>query len=403
MQIPAIHHSGGQTNPRQAVSPAPVVRAAPAPAICRLVLTEFRSYRALNLQVAAPMIALTGENGAGKTNILEALSLLTPGRGLRRADFAEMVREAGPGTFAIAAEITGRATDGLWLGTGLAETGSSQRQYRIDRQPAGSVRDFADHVRAVWLTPAMDGLFAGAPGERRRYLDRLVLAVDAAHAQRTNALERALRNRNKLLEMGTQDSAWLDAAEREVAGLAIAVAAARSETVDRLSGLINAGRDETSPFPWAELTLEGEFDRMVEALSALDAETRYRDILREQRRADAAAGRTLYGPQVSDLKVRHGPKQLAAAKASTGEQKALLVGLTLAHATLVRSMTGIAPLVLLDEVAAHFDVLRRAALFERLALLGSQVWMTSADPAAFAEIRQDTEIYTISSGAAARL
>lgn len=398
MQIP-----GDKANSSQATSLTLAGHAGAMPAIGRLKLTGFRSYPSLDLRVAAPMIALTGENGAGKTNILEAISLLTPGRGLRRADFSEMAREGGSGLFAIAAEITGRGADGLWLGTGLVEPGSSQRQYRIDRQPAASVREFADHIRVVWLTPSMDGLFAGAPGERRRYLDRLVLAVDAAHAQRTNALERALRNRNKLLELGTRDNAWLDAAEREVAELAIAVAAARSETVDRLAGLISSARDETSPFPWAELSLQGEFDRMVESLPALEAETRYREILREQRPQDAAAGRTLYGPQASDLKVRHGPKQLAAEKASTGEQKALLVGLTLAHATLVRSMTGIAPLVLLDEVAAHFDVLRRAALFERLAGLGSQVWMTSADPAAFADIGQASEILTISPGAALRV
>ncbi|MBM3609058.1 MAG: DNA replication/repair protein RecF [Alphaproteobacteria bacterium] len=368
---------GNQLTAGQAV---PAVR---LPAIDRLMLSQFRSYEALTLTPDARMIALTGENGAGKTNILEAISLLAPGRGLRRADFSEMAREGGGGTFALSARLTGHETGNVLLGTGLAQAGTSQRLHKIDREPAVSIRDFAAYIRIVWLTPAMDGLFAGSPGERRRYLDRLVLAVDAAHAQRCNTLERALRNRNKLLETGIGDAAWLDAAERETAELAVAVAAARAETIDRLAGLIAASRDDGSPFPWAGIALEGEFDNLVATCPALEAETRYRAILREFRARDAAAGRTLFGPQASDLRVWHGPKSLPAEKASTGEQKALLVGLTLAHASLVASMSGSAPVILLDEVAAHFDVRRRTALFERLSQLGSQVWMTSADPAVF--------------------
>jgi len=372
------------------------------PVVTRLMLADFRSYTALDLRCNAQMIALSGENGAGKTNVLEALSLLAPGRGLRRADFSEMAREGGGGTFAISVTISGQEGDEAVLGTGLVESGGNARQHRIDREPCASIRDFADHLRMVWQTPAMDGLFAASPGERRRYLDRLVLAVDPAHAQRASALERALRNRNKLLEMGTRDTGWLDAAEREVAELAVAVAAARAETIDRLAAVIASSRDDESPFPWAGIALEGEFDALVAAHPALEAETLYRGVLRDFRARDAAAGRTLAGPQASDLRVWHGPKNLPAEKASTGEQKALLTGLTLAHATLVASMTGAAPVVLLDEVAAHFDARRRLALFERLAALGAQVWMTSADPAVFAGASVPINLFTVTPGRISR-
>ncbi len=367
-----------------------------APAIRRLQLSQFRSYASLNLRTDASMIVLTGENGAGKTNVLEAISLLTAGRGLRRADFAECARQGGPGAFAVAAEISS-PVGAVHLGTGI-ETGETSRKYRIDREPVSSIRSFADHVRIVWLTPAMDGLFTGSPGDRRRFLDRLVLAIDAEHGARVNALERALRNRNRLLETGSRDRVWLDAAEREVAELGIAVAAARQETVARLSALIEATCDETSPFAWAGLSLVGEIDTLVTECSALEAEDAYRRMLAETRNRDAAAGRTLIGPQASDLMVIHGPKTLEAARCSTGEQKALLVGLILAHARLVTSMSGIAPVVLLDEVAAHFDPRRRAVLYQRLAELGSQVWMTGADISAFAEMPPGTDFLHVSPG-----
>ena len=373
------------------------------PAIRRLQLSQFRSYGSLDLRTGAAMIALTGENGAGKTNVLEAISLLTAGRGLRRADQDECAREGGGGVFAISAEIQTPA-GGVQLGTGIEPgEGGATRKYRIDRVPAPSIRAFADHLRIVWLTPAQDGLFTGAPGDRRRFLDRLVLAIDAEHGARVNALERALRNRNRLLENGQRDRVWLDAAEREVAEIGIAVAAARQETVARLAALIEASTDETSPFPWASLALTGEIDTLVADLSALDAEDAYRRLLHDNRHRDAAAGRTLIGPQASDLTVGHGPKSLAAARCSTGEQKALLVGLVLAHARLVATMSGIAPLVLLDEVGAHFDPRRRAALYARLAELGAQVWMTGADLASFAETPKGTEFLYVTPGRIERI
>ncbi len=366
------------------------------PHVRRLVLADFRSYPALDLPVPHGNIALTGHNGAGKTNLLEALSFLTPGRGLRRAELAECAREGGGGGWAVSVELeeerNGAAT-GVQLGTGLEAQpgGAVGRKCRIDRTPVPSARSFSDHVRVVWLTPAMDGLFTGSAAERRRFLDRVVLTVDGEHATRVAALERALRNRNRVLEDGRQtgrlDRAWAEATEREVAALGVAVAAARHEAVARLAAMIQAERDETSPFPWADVSLQGTVEALVGSRPALEAEELYRDLLREARARDAAAGRTSVGPHLADLLVRHGPKGADAARSSTGEQKALLVGLVLAQARLVAAMSGIGPLVLLDEIAAHFDPLRRAALFETLDALGGQVFMTGADPAVFADAK----------------
>jgi DNA replication and repair protein RecF len=372
-----------------------------APMIHRLALVDFRSYGALDLRVSSPIAALSGENGAGKTNLLEAISLFTPGRGLRRAENTDLSREGGSGGYAISLELTGEAGGPLQLGTGVevAPDGGVQKKFRVDREPVSSSRAFADHVRIVWLTPAMDGLFAGPAGERRRFLDRLVLAVDSEHGARVSALERALRNRNRLLEERRGEKIWLDAAEREIAELGVAVATARRETGERLAALIAAGRDEESPFPWADIALQGEIDGLVAERPALEAEDVFRALLRDNRSRDAAAGRTLIGPQASDLIVRHGPKRCEARRASTGEQKALLVGLALAHAKLVAAMSGIAPLVLLDEIAAHFDPRRRRALFDALSLLGGQIWMTGADAALFDDLHGRADIFAVACGA----
>jgi DNA replication and repair protein RecF len=356
----------------------------------RLALADFRSYASLDVAVNGHLIVLIGDNGAGKTNLLEALSLLAPGRGLRRAELRDCARDRGSGGFAISVEFETQK-GGVRLGTGIEPQTNAppQRNYRINREPARSIRGFSDHVRVVWLTPAMDGLFMGSAGDRRRFVDRLVLAIDADHSTRVAALERTLRSRNRVLEEGpSADSGWLDAIEQEAAELAIAVAAARIETVSRLSALITETRDKTSPFPWADVALEGEFESMVRTCPALEAEDVYRGILRGNRARDAAAGRTLTGPQASDLCVRHGAKQVPAAQASTGEQKALLTGLVLAHARLVAAISGLTPLVLLDEIAAHFDPVRRDALFEALETLGGQIWLSGTDKATFGAIKK---------------
>ncbi|QAY97122.1 DNA replication/repair protein RecF [Methylovirgula ligni] len=369
------------------------------PAVARLVLANFRSYAALDLALAPGVLVLTGENGAGKTNLIEAISLLCPGRGLRRADLAECARAGGPGTFAISAEVTTHdGTIQLGTGTEIQAEGSPIRRYRLNREPLASIRPFADYLRIVWLTPAMDGLFSGPAGERRRFLDRLVLAIDSEHGGRVNALERALRNRNRLLENGGRDRQWLDATEREVAEIGVAVAAARQQTVAHLAQVILQDRDAASPFPFAELTLKGDVEDLLATRPALEAEDIYRDLLRQNRGRDAAAGRTLIGPHTADLLVVHGPKQAEAARSSTGEQKALLIGLVLAHARLVAALSGIRPFVLLDEIAAHLDAARRAALYERLLALESQVFMTGADRAAFAGLEERAQFLHVTPG-----
>jgi DNA replication and repair protein RecF len=365
----------------------------------RLTLHNFRNYHSASLDAEAATIVLVGPNGAGKTNLLEAISFLAPGRGLRRATLSEVAFNEGDGSWAVAAEVEG-ALGLVTLGTGIerpAEDGAlNQRRCRIDREPVGSAAAFADHLRAVWLVPAMDTLFAGAPSERRRFLDRLALAVDAEHASRVNALERSLRSRNRLLEEASADSHWLDAVEHETAELAVAVAGLRVETVRRLDSMLAARRD--SPFPPAEISIEGSLEELVPKLPASEIEERYRAALRDARSRDAAAGRTLDGPHLSDLNVTYAAKSIPAADASTGEQKALLIGLVLAHARLVREMTGTAPVLLLDEVLAHLDPARRAALHAELGELSAQAWMTGADPAAFRETQSNAAFIEVRSG-----
>jgi DNA replication and repair protein RecF len=367
--------------------------------IRRLILSNFRSYRAAQLDLGAAPVVLVGPNGAGKTNLIEAISFLAPGRGLRRATLAEVAFVEGDGSWAVAADVEGEL--GLAaLGTGIEppadEDTTVTRKCRIDREPVSSASAFADHLRVVWLVPAMDQLFTGPASERRRFLDRLALAVDAEHASRVSALERALRSRNRLLEDPRADPHWLDAIEHETAELAVAVAALRAETVTRLAAALKARHG--SPFPSAEIALEGWMEKLLPQHSAREIEDRYRAVLRDNRPRDAAAGRTLDGPHLTDLVVAYAPKDIPAADASTGEQKALLIGLVLAHAGLITEMTGFAPVLLLDEVVAHLDPGRRTALYAELDTLGAQVFMTGADPAAFAEIEARAEIFDVSPG-----
>jgi len=350
------------------------------------------------------MVVLTGPNGVGKTNLLEALSFLTAGRGLRRPELADCARASGSGRWAVAADI--ETEQGvIRFGTGIDPPGNGPqtRRYRIDGEPVTSIRSFADYIRVVWLTPALDRLFSGPAADRRRYLDRLVLAVDSDHGTRVASLERALRNRNRLLEdYNRADPRWLDAIEREVAELGVAVAAARVETVTKLSGLIFEAADEASAFPLPLLALDGDIEALLSQHPALEVEDQYRALLRDNRGRDAGAGRTLIGPHASDLDVRYQAKDLAASQASTGEQKALLISIALAHARLVAVMSGIAPIILLDEIAAHLDPARRAALYGALMKLEAHVWMTGADPSAFAEVPQEAHIFTVSPGTVTR-
>ncbi|UAK24242.1 DNA replication/repair protein RecF [Sphingomonas nostoxanthinifaciens] len=341
--------------------------------LTRLALTDFRNHADLVIAPGPGLVILTGENGAGKTNILEAVSLLAPGRGLRGAALSEMARGDGPGGFAIATTLDAEAT----LGTGTLAAAPERRQVRINGAGAAAAA-LGEWLALLWLTPAMDRLFAESAGGRRRFLDRLVLARDPGHATRATRYEAAMRARNKLLaEPDGTDPAWLSALEAGMAEHGAAIASARAATVAALAArLID---QPPGPFARAGIALTGWQAAADEPAPALAAE------LRASRGRDAAAGRALAGPHRSDLAVTHLDKGLPAALCSTGEQKALLLGLLLAHADLVAAARGSRPILLLDEVAAHLDPRRRAALFERLDSAGGQVWMTGTEPAPFAD------------------
>ncbi|HEY0116376.1 MAG TPA: DNA replication/repair protein RecF [Allosphingosinicella sp.] len=347
--------------------------------LTRLSLTDFRSYPDLLVEPGPGLVILTGENGAGKTNVLEAVSLLAPGRGLRGAALAEMGRTGGPGGFAVAARLTSPLQQGLEgshidLGTGALASAPERRQVRINGAPAAA-NSLGEWLSVLWLTPAMDRLFIEAASGRRRFLDRLTLALQPAHAMHAARYEAAMRARNKLLaEEGVPDPDWLTALEARMAEHGHLLASARASAVRDLAGQIAAEPD--SVFARADLALAGWLPARD------DCDALARDLKRDRAR-DAAAGRTLAGPHRTDLAVTHAAKAQPAARSSTGEQKALLLGLVLAHAELVRRRTGRPLILLLDEVAAHLDPSRRAALFERLSLTGSQVWMTGTEPSLF--------------------
>ncbi|PTW62773.1 DNA replication and repair protein RecF [Breoghania corrubedonensis] len=367
--------------------------------LTRLTLTDFRNYASASMEIDARLVALTGDNGAGKTNLLEAISLLTPGRGLRRAAFADIVQKARrdnshPDGWSVAAVLEN--SDGeTRLGTGFSFAAASRR-IRIDATDARAAEELSQYVRVLWLVPAMDGLFTGPAGDRRRFLDRLVLAVDPGHGRRVADFEKAMRSRNRLLETGGE-AAWLDAVEAQIASLGVAMALARREAVTLLSGLIgeHAGGDA---FPRAALALEGPFEELAALTPAVDLEDAFADQMARGRPRDRAAGRTLDGPHRTDLAVTHVAKGMPAGLASTGEQKALLIGLVLAHAELTARVSGMTPVLLLDEVAAHLDPSRRAALFARLDALGGQVFMTGTDKALFEALPDDAQRFTVSEG-----
>lgn len=372
----------------------------PLLAIRRLTLTDFRNYVSLRLETGAQLVALTGANGAGKTNILEAISLLAPGRGLRGVSFDELPRQGGPGSWAIAAEL--EAEHGpVSLGTawsGQADGGDGGgRQVVIDGEAQKGSGALGDHMRLLWLTPAQDRLFAGPGSDRRRFLDRMVTAFDPEHAARITVFEKVMRERNLLLEETRPDAAWLASLEAHMAEAAVAISAARLVGLEALQAHIGEGR-ETSSFPWAEVAVEGEIEALVAQKPAVQVEDEYRRILADSRGLDRAAGRTLRGPHRSDLQVVHGPKRMAAAQCSTGEQKALLIGLVLAQARAVKAGAGVPPILLLDEVAAHLDRARRKSLLEALAALGSQSWMTGTDAVLFEAIGEAGAIFLVEDG-----
>jgi DNA replication and repair protein RecF len=376
-------------------------------AVTRLTLTDFRGYASARISADQRPVVLTGPNGAGKTNLLEAISFLAPGRGLRRAKLAEIDRrvpparpsEAAPGAWAIAATVaTPRGPVQIGTGRDAASEGGERRLVRIEGAPAKTQAALAEHVSLVWLTPQMDRLFLEASSGRRRFLDRLVYGLDPEHAARVGSYEQAMRERARLLRDGPADPAWLGALEERMAEHGVAVAAARRDVTARLDLACSEAR---GPFPGARLALSGEVEHWLESMPALAAEEELRRRLAAARRIDAESGITTVGPHRGDLLVRHAASGMAAADCSTGEQKAMLIAVLLAQARLQAELRGVAPVMLLDEVTAHLDGKRRAALFAAILDLGIQAWLTGTEPGLFAELEKEGQFFGVADGTVA--
>jgi DNA replication and repair protein RecF len=372
--------------------------------LSRLTLQDFRNYKRLALELAPGAVVLTGENGAGKTNLLEAVSFLSPGRGLRRAPYADVARVGASG-FAVHARL--ETPDGAievgtgTIGAGVAAEGPDGegivRKVRVNGAPARGADALLDLLRVVWLTPAMDALFTGPAAERRRFLDRLTLAIHPAHGQRALAYEKAMRSRNRLFAEGSRDRAFFEAIETQMAETGTAIAAARVELVRLLEAMV--GRlPSDGPFPQSGISLAGILEGEVAGRPAVDVEEDFRRALGDNRERDRQAGRTLDGPHRTDLAVTHKPKAMPAELCSTGEQKALLIGLVLSHARLVGEIAGTVPVLLLDEIAAHLDAGRRAALFGILDELGCQSFMTGTEASLFASLKGRAQFLQVSDG-----
>jgi len=347
--------------------------------LSRLILNDFRNHAALDIRSGTQFIALHGSNGAGKTNILEAVSLLVPGRGLRRAAMSDMVRKEGSGGFAIVAHAGGNV-----IGTGVSAEQPERRKVRVNESNA-TINSLAEWLSVIWLTPAMDRLFADGAAARRRFLDRLVLAINPGHARHSSRYEKAMQQRNRLLAGGiAADPLWLDALEAQMAESGNFIQAARASVVEALSAQLQM--TASGPFATPQI-------KLVDKDAAADGDLAC--AWRKGRNRDAAAGRTLVGPHRADLEVLNSASGQIAEQCSTGEQKALLLSLILAHAALVAVLRDTPPILLLDEVAAHLDPSRRAALFGLLADTGAQVWMTGTEPELFNGIGVSAQLLTI--------
>ena len=401
-----------------------------SPAITRLQLQNFRSYASADLRFDGRIVVLTGPNGAGKTNLLEAISFLAPGRGLRRAALGEVQRingaaaegasapAAAEGASAPAAAGGASAHDDLacWavaatvetaagpvtVGTGLERQDNAERRaLRIDGAPRRGQAALSELLTVAWLTPPMDRLFIEGASGRRRFFDRLVQGHDPDHAGRLGTYEHAMRERARLLRdsraSGARaEAAWLDALEDTMARHAVAIAAARRTLRDQLAEAVERG---IGPFPAADLALTGELEQALDRAPALAVEDGFRATLKAQRPIDGEAGTTTRGVHRTDLAVRHRAKDAPAARCSTGEQKALLIALQLANARLLHATTGAAPVLLLDEVAAHLDETRRAALFDELKALSGQAWLTGTDPVLFRPLGPAAEWLSVAESA----
>jgi DNA replication and repair protein RecF len=362
----------------------------------RLTLTDFRCFRRAVLDSDARPVVLFGANGAGKTSLLEALSMLTPGRGLRGAALADLGRRgASAGSpWGVAVEADGFEGP-VSIGTGAAPEGSSRRTLRIDGQAARGRASLAAVVSALWLTPAMDRLFLEGASSRRRFFDRLVYGFDPSHATRIGVYERSMRERARLLRERRGDPAWLSAIEARMAENSVAVAAARSTTLRRLVPMVSAG---VGPFPGAEISFQGGVEAMLDRMPALEAEAELAEALAASREHDAQAGGARVGAHRGDLELAHGTSGMPAAQCSTGEQKMLLIALILATARLQAALRGRAPLLLLDEVAAHLDGDHRAALFHEISDIGAQAWLTGVERSVFANFSGAAQYVAVEAG-----
>lgn len=365
--------------------------------LTRLRLSRYRSYAVAELRFAAPMVVFSGPNGAGKTNLLEAISLLGPGRGLRAARISDVAMGGAPPW-----SVSGHFEDdlgGFELGTGSQEEGSAERRaFRLDGEKLRAQSDLAERVAAVWITPQMDRLFQESAGGRRRFLDRLALALEPHLAREVTGYEAAMAGRNRLLSKGRGEPAWLAGLEDAMARHGIAIAASRRALVARLNLALEGGA--AGAFPAAILALQCPAASLLEEMPALAAEEALRASWAASRPRDAAAGATLTGPHRADLLFTHAAKAMPAGLCSTGEQKALLISTVLAHAGLIAAARGFAPLLLLDEVAAHLDEERRGALFEALAALPAQSFLTGTDAGVFSPLSGRAEHWRIAPGEA---
>lgn len=368
----------------------------------RLTLTDFRSYERVDLELDGRPVVLSGPNGAGKTNLLEAVSLLGPGRGIRNARLDELPRIGGAGGWAVSARLSCDSgfggSDIRTLGVGSRDADVDRRACRIDGASASGPSAFAECLRLVWLTPAQDRLFVEGPGERRRFLDRMAMALDPCVARIASDYEMAMRQRQRLLDEKSRDDAWISALEMQMAETGVALAALRRDMTGAL--VAAAVEDENAAFPAADIALEGELEAALAYQPAADVEEDFAGRLRANRRADAEAGRAIHGPHRSDLLVTHRAKGRPARLCSTGEQKALLIGLVLANARALSLKPGGAPLILLlDEIAAHLDEARRAALFDILCDLGFQCFMTGTDASLFEAFGARAQAFEVRNGA----
>lgn len=372
----------------------------------RLMLNDFRSYARADTAFDGRPVAIAGPNGAGKTNVLEAISLIGPGRGVRGARLDELPRIGGAGGWAVSARLCDESGDERRFGVGVEASRPDRRVCRIDDASASGPGAFVDHLRFLWLTPAMDRLFMEGAGERRRFLDRMTLAHDPTHGRRATAFEQAMRQRQRLLEEGG-DSGLASALEMQMAENGVAVAAGRRETAARLAAADVANVGVTGVenlFPAADIALEGELETALATSKAADVEEDYAAQLKARRRLDTEAGRALLGPHRSDLLVSHREKGRPARLCSTGEQKALLIGLVLANAQILAEQRLVssdkAPLILLlDEIAAHLDPDRRAGLFTIIDALGFQAFMTGTDKELFAAWGERAQFFEARDGA----